>query len=486
MIHLLLTALLAAPDAHAQARVGGYARIMARPDMQGGAGRLGYWNLYGRLLNEGPYATLDFDYDVLKPEMGGSNPWTTVHMRVEGGSAGGADAGNGRLDNFRLSQLYVLAGNVLIDNVTWQVGTLEEFMGDLGLYDMRPATIFHDTVGMSAQWKSRSLELIIGAGDAGYAIRGERYNPVFSTGGSLRWGLKHLQVGVGGQWNRESSVEGHIHAPYDTPQMNHEDWLRGEVIQNFRAENPISADRFPDPVSASANSNHVFGYLGFGGLGPLSWNSTYIRFQKNHPEGPTSESWNGETELLYATSFTDERTVLTVGNEMLIAAIPDRLDIAWGALYGNHQDADNDIAPSDHDRWYASTVLRVQTAITPTLAWLTESSIAQEHSRNGRNIREHEDSIFANTDGLPDSRGLEFGDRDTRITWQGKAGLVFNPLGPGIFSRPSLRLLYGLQHSNQNNAFSNHFVTTLDQYNEFGTVEQHWHQVLALEAEAWF
>ena len=119
---------------------------------------------------------------------------------------------------------------------------------------------------------------------------------------------------------------------------------------------------------------------------------------------------------------------------MLISAIPDKLDIAWGALYGNHQDADNDIAPSDHDRWYASTVLRVQTAITPTLAWLTESSIAKEHSRNGRNIREHEDSIFANTDGLPDSRGLEFGDRDTRITWQGKAGLVFNPLGPGIFS----------------------------------------------------
>ena len=115
-----------------------------------------------------------------------------------------------------------------------------------------------------------------------------------------------------------------------------------------------------------------------------------------------------------------------------------------------------------------------------------QSSIAQEVSRNDKNIREHEDSIFANTDGLPDSRGLEFGDRDTRITWQGKAGLVFNPLGPGIFSRPSLRLLYGLQHSNQNNAFSNHFVTTLDQYNEFGTVEQHWHQVLALEAEAWF
>ena len=51
MIQLLITALLAAPAAHADARVGGYARIMARPDMQGGGGRLGYWNLYGRLFD---------------------------------------------------------------------------------------------------------------------------------------------------------------------------------------------------------------------------------------------------------------------------------------------------------------------------------------------------------------------------------------------------------------------------------------------------
>ena len=483
---LLSVMLLGVPDAAAGARVGGYARIMARPDLQGGSGRLGYWNLYGRLLNEGPYAALDFDYDVLEPETDGNDPWTTIHMRVEGGSVGRADPGDGRLDNFRLSQLYILAGNVLVDNVTWQVGTLEESMGDLGLYDFRPATIFFDTVGMSAQLRTNSIELIAGVGDSGYAIRGENYNPILSAGGSARWGMKHLQIGFGGQKNLESSVEGHIHAPYDTPQMQYEEWLRGEVIQNFRADNPISADRFPDPVATTADSGHLFGYLGFGGWGPLSWNSTYVRWEQSHPEGPKSETWNGETEMLYATSFTDERTVLTIGNEMLLSVVPNKIDVAWAALYGSHEDEDNDIAPSDHDRWYASTVLRVQTAITPTLAWLTESSIAKEYSRNGRNIREHEDSIFANTDGLPDTRGLEYGDTDTRVTWQGKAGFVFNPLGPGIFSRPSLRLLYGVQHSNQNNAFSNQFVTTLDQYNEFGTVEQHWHQVLALEAEAWF
>ena len=96
------------------------------------------------------------------------------------------------------------------------------------------------------------------------------------------------------------------------------------------------------------------------------------------------------------------------------------------------------------------------------------------------------DSIFRNDDSNPDARGLENGDTDQRITWQGKGGFVFNPMGRGIFNRPSLRILYGAQHSNQNNAFGNRFVENLDQYNEFGNVERHWHQLIALEMEAWF
>jgi hypothetical protein len=117
---------------------------------------------------------------------------------------------------------------------------------------------------------------------------------------------------------------------------------------------------------------------------------------------------------------------------------------------------------------------------------LGETSLAKEVSTNGNAFREHADSIFANTEGQPDTRGLERGDTDTRHTWQGKTGFVINPLGPGIYTRPSLRLLYGLQYSNQNNAFGNTFVESVDQYNEFGNVERHWHQVLALETEAWF
>ena len=85
-----------------------------------------------------------------------------------------------------------------------------------------------------------------------------------------------------------------------------------------------------------------------------------------------------------------------------------------------------------------------------------------------------------------DTQGLEYGDTNERDTWQGKTGLVLNPLGPGIYARPSLRLLYGVQRSNQNNAFGNAFVETVDQYDDFDNVERHWHHVLALEAEAWF
>ena len=476
---------LTSDSAFAGARVGGYARVMARPDLQGGTGRLGYWNLYGRLLNEGPYAALDFDYDVLEPD--GDAPWTTIHMRVEGGSIEGADMGNGGLDQFRMSQLYIEAGNVIVPNVAWQVGTLERTMGDLGLYDMRPATVFFNTVGLSGTLRSGPFELTVGGGDSGYSLRRDRYHPVWTGGGAMRLGLgRHVQIGLGGEWSMEFGTPGHRYAAYDTPNVDYEDWIRGEVIEQFRSDRPIEADQFPDPIAGDAQSGHAFAYLGFGGLGPLKWNSTTVRFERLHPEAPSHEEYNGESEDIHVTSLTDERTVLFVGNEAHLELIPQRLDVAWGALYGQHVDADNTVAPSDHNRWYASTVLRMQVATTRTLAVLLESSIAQEVSTQGNQFREHQDSIFANTAGVPDTRGLENGDTDTRITWQGKGGIVFNPMGPGIFSRPSLRLLYGAQHSNENNAFSNHFVTTLDQYNEFGTVEQHWHHVLALEAEAWF
>ena len=155
-------------------------------------------------------------------------------------------------------------------------------------------------------------------------------------------------------------------------------------------------------------------------------------------------------------------------------------------LYGDHEDADNGIVPTDHDRWYASTVLRGQLYLSPTVHLLAEGSLAREHSKNGNTYRNSVDSIFQSTEGVADTRGLEYGDSATRDTIQGKGGVVLNPLGPGVYVRPSLRILYGVQYSTQNNAFGNSFVETLDQYNDFGNQERHLHHVVAVETEAWF
>jgi hypothetical protein len=128
----------------------------------------------------------------------------------------------------------------------------------------------------------------------------------------------------------------------------------------------------------------------------------------------------------------------------------------------------------------------LQLYATRTLHLLAESSVAREHSEQGNLYREHFDSVFKNNGGIPDDRGFEYGDSDTRDTWQMKAGVVLNPSGPGIFTRPSLRLLYGLQYSSQQAAYGNAFVDSLDQYNVFAGTESHWHSVVAIEAEAWF
>ncbi len=482
-----LLALLPPAALAGRADVGGYVRVMTRPDLQGGSGQLGYWNLYGRLLNEGPYATFDFRYAVLERQTGIAAPWTTIHARIEGGSIGNADAGNGSLANLRLSQVFVNAGNILLPGVTWQVGTLDQYIGDLGLYDMRPAQLFYETVGMSGRYQSERLDVLMGVGDSGYSIRGADYSAIPTAGGWLRLHVNdHLEVAAGGQGMLEPAVPGSRNAPYITPELDYEDWIRGEVVESFLLDNPGRQIELPDPVPTDARSWKAIGYLGFGDIGPLLWNNLFASYQRLHPESATTETYDGQSYTLYVTALTDERHVLTVGDEAQLSIVPGRFDLAVAGLYGLHTDADNTIAPSDYARSYRSVVMRGQLYITPTVHWLTESSLAEEVSTNGNTYREHADSIFSGTGGVSDADGLEVGDTDTRITWQGKTGLVFNPLGPGLYSRPSLRLLYGVQHSNQNNAFGNSFVETLDQYNELGNVERHWHHVIALETEAWF
>jgi len=483
-------ALLIAPPAQAgRADVGGYFRIAARPDLQGGDGKLGYWNLYGRLLNEGPYAAVEMKWDILERDPATRAVWTSLHAKVEGGSIMNADAGNGSLENLRLSQVYVEAGNVGLERVRWRVGTLDTWFGQLGLYDAWPARLFYETIGVSADYETDVVDLMLGVGDSGYGLKGTEYDTILTPGGALRLSFgSHLELGVGGEYRYEPYVAGNTHAPYQTPGVTYEDWLRGESVERWVEDNPDLLDYFPDPEGRDAHSWKAIGYLGFGGLGPIRWNNLFANVQRLHPEGHVTESYQGHDVDVYIHDFTDQRYQFNAGDELQLILWPHRVEAVWGGLYGRYWDLDNTIAPSDDARVFYSTVFRLQVFMTDTVHLLGETSLAREISTNGNAYREHWDSIFANTDGVSDTRGLEYGDADHRDTWQGKAGIVFNPLGPGIYTRPSLRLLYGVQQSNVHAAFGNAFVQTLDQYNDLELPEKdvHTHHLVALETEVWF
>ena len=492
LVAALLAPLLFAGEALADAQTsrfaaGGYYRIMTRPDFQGGDSRLGLWNLGGRLLNEGPYGMLQLQLNVLQSDLARNEPWALVNARIEGGSFANADSGRGGLANFRVSGLFVQAGNILLDHVTWQLGTLDFYPGDLGLYDLRPANLFNDTVGLSALWRTDGLEVLVAAGDSGYGLRGTQYDTVFTSGAWVKARLGgQAELGVGGQLGLEPQVVGNRLAPYATPGIDYADFVRGEVVKHYFEQNPHD-DRIPLPEARASSSWKLVGYLGFGKLGPLRWSSLYAHLARKHPDNFSSETYNGKGYTLYVHDLTDQRYEAQVGNEMQLTVIPGVLDAAWGVLYGRELNQRNTIAAGEDNRSYLSTVLRLQAYATDTVHFLVESSVSQERSLNGNLYREHVDSVFRSSDGLSNPRGLQFGDADVRNTWQGKAGLVFNPAGRGIYNRPSLRLLYGLQYSNAQAAFANTFSSSLSQDQEFPQPsEKHWHSVIALEAEGWF
>ncbi len=485
-----------------RAGAAGYIRVMTRPDFQGGDSRLGFWNLYGRLLNEGPYAALELRLDLV-PEAATPQVWTSVHAKVEGGSVLNADPGRGWLGEYFLSQLYVKAGNILLEHVTWQLGTLYSYAGDLGLYDVRPSEVFFDTVGLSARYVRGDVDLLVGVGDAGYALKGTAatdrgvavgvrdptYNTVFTGGGFLRLHLSdHFELGGGGQYYVEPEVVGNRYAPHQTPLpagIAYEDYYRGEVGERFAALYPDQ--EFPRPRPTSAESWKLVGYLGFGGVGPLRWSALHASLARLHPRTLVGDPALPADVAIYVHDFTDERYRVLAGNEMQLTIVPGALDLAWAVLVGRDEDRDNDIAASEANRDYASTVLRLQAYLTREVHVLAETSLARELSKNGNLWREHFDSIFRGEDGTADARGLEYGDTDRRFTWQGKAGVVLNPAGTGIYTRPSIRILYGLQYSNVHDAFGTSFVQSLADNERFPqTRDRHWHSVIALEAEAWF
>ncbi len=482
------SALAQAPDSRFSA--GGYYRIMARPDWQGGNGRLGYWNLYGRLMNEGPFAALEMKLDLLQARPESNDIYASLHARLEAGSVANADPGNGSLVNARLAQLYARAGNILAPNIVWQLGTLQYFFGDLGLYDIRPAQLLEDTIGLSGRFTSRSVDVLLAVGDSGFALRGAQYVPILTAGAALRARLgDHVEVGGGGQFSMEPFIQGNRFSSYATPVMRYEDFARQEVLRRYLEADPTGFDRFPLPAASSTTntSYRLVGYLGFGKLGPLRWNSLFARMQHLHPQNFYTDSWQGQNVTVYTADLTRNRYAYQVGDELQLKLVPDRLDAVVAGLWGQDRDFDNTIVSSEANRTYMSAIVRLQLYLTKTLHVLAESSVAQETSLNGNLFRNSFDSIFQNTNGTPDTRGLQFGDSPVRNTLQVKTGLVLNPTGFGIYARPSIRLLYGFQYSSQHAAFGNAFVQRLDQFDAFqpkATVN--WHHLISLESEGWF
>lgn len=486
---LALAARAQAPDSRFSA--GGYFRVMARPDFQGGNGRLGYWNLYGRLMNEGPYAALEMKLDLLQAPPGSNEIWASLHARVEGGSVNAADPFNGSFLFFRLSQLYARAGNIIAPRLLWQLGTQQYFFGDLGLYDFRPAQLFEDTIGLSVRSLGERVDALVAVGDSGFFKRGTRYVPLLTVGGALRVRLGgHLEVGGGAQLAVEPLIVGNRYSSYVTPGVRYEDYARKEVLRRFLEEHPLGGvDQFPRPVPSSqaSISYRAVGYLGLGKLGPLRWNNLFARFERLHPDSFYTDTWQQSAVEVYVADLTRDRYVFNVGDEAQLVLVPEWLDAAVAFFYGVDRDYANTIQASEANRTYLSGILRLQLYLTRVVHLLIENSLAEERSLNGNLFRSNYDSIFESTAGQADSRGLEYGDSPVRRTWQLKAGLVLNPTGRGIYARPSIRLLYGLQYSTQHAAFGNGFATRLDQYDAFaptGTIS--WHHLVSLEAEGWF
>ena len=163
VLALALPALAWADAPRDRFSAGGYFRIMTRPDLQGGNSRLGFWNLYGRLLNEDPFASLELKVEILQAPPGSANTTASIHAKIEGGTVANADFKNGSLAFFRVAQLYAEVGNVFLDKVTWRLGTLEYFFGgDLGLYDHKPAALFTDTVGLLATYRHDRFDIMLG------------------------------------------------------------------------------------------------------------------------------------------------------------------------------------------------------------------------------------------------------------------------------------------------------------------------------------
>lgn len=490
-----------------------YVRASAQDDFGYNAPTLGWSPFYGRLMNETPWLMADFGYHVVRPETPGA-PRATLFMRIEGGSYRGYNMGNGSLSNFSINHVWLETENVLFKTLVTQTGNLWYNMGYIGIFDNFTAQVFYDTVGFRAGQRTKLFEYFLGAGDSGWSLyrnrsydgwEGHQYAVIPTVGGLVKLNLYELealksfsnkfmprwQVGASFQMMWERANETMRGAPYQTPNVAYADVMRGEAFKKFMLENPGNSDFFPWAQPHPTNYWRYTGWTGFSGpdLGPIKiyWNDLSVRFEKKAPQIAVRETYDNESKDIYIAAFTDERYELSLYDEIQLRLLPNHFDLNAGFGFGKSWDNDNKLRPDDYNSTRYSFVIRPMWYITEHLHYLVELVYAREKSNIGNRYREHFNSIKSNTQGIPDSEGLEWGDTDTKHTYQIKTGFTINPAGRGIYSRPVIRLLYGVQHSNVQAAFGNSFEESLNRRNQFNLNRDiHWHHMVRVEFEHWF
>ncbi|RME75905.1 MAG: hypothetical protein D6785_14290, partial [Planctomycetota bacterium] len=379
--------------------------------------------------------------------------------------------------------------------------TLWYNMGYIGIYDLYAAQTFWETVGLRIGKRFPKMEWFVGVGDSGYEVLKERrksfpdagYNSIPTIGGLFKINLHGLWLGSSLMLRYEFGKKGNRNSLHKTPGIDYKEVLRGDILENYLNNNPSDpqGDFFPTPTPHNDFSWRWTYWMGFGGffLGPikLRWNDLSLAFENKPADLARRFTYNGVTKDVYLGDLTDDRYEITLANESYLEILPGKLDLVLGAWVGYAWDQDNRFRPDDSNRFIFSVVGRPQYYINDYFHVLLETSFAVEKSTIGNRYREHFDSIQANTGGIPDPKGLEWGDRDIKYTFQFKGGLVFNLGGKGIYSRPSIRLLFGVQYSNVHGAFSNSYNESLNRRNFWNTNKDvHWHYLISIEVEHWF
>lgn len=148
-----------------------YLRGRASISASGEAGALGNTTKLGRLLNESSKIQVDTEARPLENAI--------AHIRLEGETLRGADAGGGALSGMHLTQTWLEYRNALVDGLSIRVGSADYLMGVMQYYDLKPGRVLLETYGIRADYAADGFTFTAAAGDSGYMRSGsEGYHPI--------------------------------------------------------------------------------------------------------------------------------------------------------------------------------------------------------------------------------------------------------------------------------------------------------------------